>query len=56
MSSTVPVGALVGWMLLLTAKHIVADFYQRLGWTMIERGVGPHQLDVLVREAPLIGA
>src|SRR5690348_14026218 len=26
LSSSVPVGALVGWMLLLTVKHIIADF------------------------------
>jgi hypothetical protein len=26
MSSSVPIGALVGWMLLLTFKHIIADF------------------------------
>ena len=29
MASSVPVGALVGWMLLLTAKHIVADFFRQ---------------------------
>ena len=27
MSSSVAVGALIGWMLVLTAKHIVADFF-----------------------------
>src|SRR6201989_943594 len=32
MSSTIPVGALVGWMLLLTAKHIVADFFLQNSW------------------------
>ncbi|HTG03431.1 MAG TPA: DUF3307 domain-containing protein, partial [Bradyrhizobium sp.] len=32
MSSSVPVGALVGWMLLLTAKHIVADFILQTSW------------------------
>jgi Protein of unknown function (DUF3307) len=32
MSSSVPVGALVGWMLLLTAKHVVADFFLQNAW------------------------
>jgi hypothetical protein len=31
-SSSVPVGALVGWMLLLTFKHIIADFVLQNGW------------------------
>ena len=31
-SSSVPLGALVGWMLLLTAKHIIADFILQNGW------------------------
>ncbi len=35
MSSSVPVGALVGWMLLLTAKHIVADFMLQTSWMAI---------------------
>ena len=35
MSSTVPVGALIGWMLLLTAKHIVADFFLQNSWMAI---------------------
>jgi hypothetical protein len=35
MSSTVPVGALVGWMLLLTGKHIVADFFLQSSWMAI---------------------
>jgi uncharacterized protein DUF3307 len=35
MSSSVPVGALVGWMLLLTAKHIVADFFLQTNWMAI---------------------
>ncbi len=35
MSSTVPVGALVGWMLLLTGKHIVADFFLQNSWMAI---------------------
>src|SRR6202795_2319041 len=32
LSSSVPVGALVGWMLLLTAKHVVADFFLQNAW------------------------
>jgi hypothetical protein len=35
MSSSVSVGALVGWMLLLTAKHIVADFVLQNAWMAI---------------------
>jgi Protein of unknown function (DUF3307) len=35
MSSSVPVAALVGWMLLLTAKHIVADFVLQNSWMAI---------------------
>ena len=34
-SSTIPVGALVGWMLLLTAKHVVADFFLQNAWMAI---------------------
>jgi hypothetical protein len=45
MSSSVAVGALVGWMLVLTAKHVVADFFlqnalmaqgkdQKTGWAL----------------------
>jgi GNAT superfamily N-acetyltransferase len=38
----------------LCARARMAGFYERLGWTMIERGVGPHELDVFFRErAPL---
>src|SRR3954452_21864035 len=32
MSSSVAVGALVGWMLVLTLKHIVADFFLQNTW------------------------
>ena len=32
MSSSVPVGALVGWMLVLTFKHIIADFVLQSAW------------------------
>ena len=32
MSSSVPVGALIGWMLLLTVKHIIADFVLQNSW------------------------
>jgi Protein of unknown function (DUF3307) len=32
MSSSVPVGALVGWMLVLTVKHLIADFVLQTSW------------------------
>ena len=32
MSSAVPVEALIGWMLLLTFKHIIADFVLQTAW------------------------
>ena len=32
MSSAVPVGALIGWMLLLTVKHVIADFMLQNSW------------------------
>lgn len=32
MSSSVPVGLLIGWMLLLTFKHIIADFVLQNAW------------------------
>ena len=32
LSSSVPVGALVGWMLLLTFKHVIADFVLQNAW------------------------
>ena len=35
MSSQVLVGALIGWMLLLTAKHIIADFMLQNTWMAI---------------------
>jgi N-acetylglutamate synthase-like GNAT family acetyltransferase len=35
----------------LCARARMAGFYERLGWTMIERGVGPHELDVFFRES-----
>jgi GNAT superfamily N-acetyltransferase len=35
----------------LCARARMTGFYERLGWTLIERRVGPHQLDVFVREA-----
>jgi hypothetical protein len=34
MSSSVPVGALVGWML-LTTKHVVADFFLQNTWMAV---------------------
>src|SRR5690349_2864653 len=33
--SSVPVTALVGWMLLLTFKHIIADFVLQSSWMAI---------------------
>src|ERR1700687_2252762 len=35
MSSSVPVGALIGWMLALTVKHILADFVLQTSWMAI---------------------
>lgn len=35
MSTTVTVGALTGWMLLLTVKHVVADFYLQNSWMAV---------------------
>ena len=35
MSLSVPVGALVGWMLLLTAKHVIADFFLQNSWMAV---------------------
>ena len=32
MSSSVQVGALIGWMLLLTFKHVIADFVLQTSW------------------------
>ena len=32
MSSSVPVGLLIGWMLLLTVKHVIADFLLQNAW------------------------
>jgi GNAT superfamily N-acetyltransferase len=35
----------------LCARARMTNFYERLGWTLIERRVGPHQLNVFIREA-----
>src|SRR5437868_8945075 len=32
MSSSVPVGLLIGWMLFLTVKHVIADFLLQNSW------------------------
>ena len=32
MSSSVAVGLLIGWMLLLTVKHVIADFVLQTSW------------------------
>jgi GNAT superfamily N-acetyltransferase len=34
----------------LCARARMTGFYERLSWTLIERRVGPHRLDVFVRE------
>jgi len=35
MSASVPVGLLVGWMLVLTFKHVIADFVLQNSWMAI---------------------
>jgi GNAT superfamily N-acetyltransferase len=35
----------------LCARPRMTRFYERLGWTILERRVGPHQLNVFIREA-----
>ena len=35
----------------LCARARMTGFYERRGWILIERSVGPHQLNVFVREA-----
>ncbi len=35
MSASVPVGLLVGWMLVLTFKHVIADFVLQNAWMAI---------------------
>ena len=35
MSSSVPVGLLIGWMLVLTVKHVIADFVLQTSWMAI---------------------
>jgi len=35
MSASIPVGALIGWMLLLTVKHVIADFVLQTSWMAI---------------------
>jgi hypothetical protein len=37
----------------LCARAQRSDFYESLGWTTIERNVGPKQLNVLIRDAPV---
>ena len=38
----------------LCARARMTGFYERLGWTLIERRVGPHQLNVFSQEAASI--
>jgi hypothetical protein len=35
MSASVPAGALIGWMVLLTVKHVIADFVLQTSWMAI---------------------
>jgi GNAT superfamily N-acetyltransferase len=35
----------------LCARPRMSRFYERLGWQILERKVGPHQLSVFVRDA-----
>src|SRR6202012_377468 len=35
MSASVPLGALIGWMVLLTVKHVIADFVLQTSWMAI---------------------
>src|SRR5579871_4120676 len=35
MSASIPMNALVGWMLLLTVKHVIADFVLQTTWMAI---------------------
>jgi N-acetylglutamate synthase-like GNAT family acetyltransferase len=35
----------------LCARPQRSGFYQRLGWTLVERDVGQHRLDVFIRDA-----
>ena len=35
LSSSIPVAALVGWMSLLTVKHVIADFVLQSSWMAI---------------------
>lgn len=39
----------------LCARPALADFYGRLGWGLIEQGVGPRGLSVFTRQAPGMG-
>jgi GNAT superfamily N-acetyltransferase len=39
----------------LCARARMSDFYERLGWTLLERQVGRHCLDVFFRDANLGG-
>jgi GNAT superfamily N-acetyltransferase len=36
----------------LCARARMTRFYEGLGWTLIERRVGPHQLNVFIRQSP----
>ncbi|WP_213773636.1 GNAT family N-acetyltransferase [Bradyrhizobium sp. dw_78] len=36
--------------LYLCTRPSRSDYYERMGWTVIEREIGPHQMSVLVRD------
>jgi GNAT superfamily N-acetyltransferase len=40
----------------LCARPRMTRFYERLGWTVIERKVGANQLSVFARETSIVGA
>jgi len=35
----------------LCARPPRSEFYERLGWIPVERGIGPHRMSVLIRDA-----
>jgi N-acetylglutamate synthase-like GNAT family acetyltransferase len=39
----------------LCARRRRSAFYERLGWIPLERDIGPHQLNVFIRDAKAIG-
>jgi hypothetical protein len=39
----------------LCARPRMSRFYEGLGWTIIERKVGPHRMGVFIRDAKVDG-